>query len=90
MKCANCDNDALFEYRVTHAKSLFYCGKHLPKFLEERKRAGLLAITEKFKEAEAEALDILFFETVPVVEEPVVVEESKPKPKKKAAKKKAE
>ena len=48
MKCANCANQASYEYRVTTKKSVFYCGKDLPKFLEERKKAGLLKITPEF------------------------------------------
>jgi hypothetical protein len=78
MKCANCDKDALFEYRITKNKSVFYCGKDLPKFLEERKKAGLLKITPAFTEAKESALEQL---------SPEIVEE--PKPVKKAAKKKA-
>lgn len=83
MKCANCKSEALFEYRITHDKSIFYCGKHLPKFLEARKRADLIAVTDSFAQAKSEALDTLS-EPAPIVEEPA------PKPKKKAAKKKAE
>jgi hypothetical protein len=78
MKCANCDKDALFEYRITKNKSVFYCGKDLPKFLEERKKAGLLKITPAFTEAKESALEQL---------SPEIVEE--PKPVKKAVKKKA-
>ena len=48
MKCANCDKNALYMYRMTRNKALYYCGKDLPKFLDERRRAGLLAITEEF------------------------------------------
>jgi hypothetical protein len=79
MKCANCDRDALFEYRITKGKSIYYCGKDLPKFLEERKKAGLLKITPAFTEAKESALEQLSPETV-----------AAPKPVKKAAKKKAE
>jgi len=59
MKCANCESDALYEYRVTKGHSLFYCNKCLPKFLTERKKAGLLTITPKFTEELASAMDIL-------------------------------
>lgn len=81
MKCANCANQASYEYRVTTKKSVFYCGKDLPKFLEERKKAGLLKITPEFTENLKDALDILG----PSSLEPTVTEE--PKPKKKTAKK---
>lgn len=63
MKCANCDRDALFEYRLTQKKSIFYCGKDLPGFLEERKKAGLLAITPAFTEAKESAIEQLSLET---------------------------
>jgi len=76
MKCANCDNKASYEYRVTKNKSLFYCGKDLPKFLEERRKAGLLTITDQFSEDLTSALDAL--STTPVE---VPTEESKPKKK---------
>ena len=80
VKCSNCDSDALFVYRVTLTKSVLYCNKHLPKFLEARKQANLLMTTDKFEEAKQEAIQQLS-SPEPVVEE---------KPKKKTAKKKAE
>lgn len=89
MKCANCKEDALFEYQITLNKSVLFCGKHLPKFLELRKQAKLIKTTEKFEEAKLEAQTLL----APKNEAPLVVEEleeEKPKPKKKASKKKAE
>ena len=59
MKCANCDKPAMFEYRITQTKSIFYCGKDLPGFLEERRKAGLLTITDANQRAEKTALDVL-------------------------------
>lgn len=79
MKCANCDRDALFEYRITQKASIFYCGTDLPGFLEERKKAGLLKITPAFTDAKESALKQLSLEKT-----------EEPKPVKKAAKKKAE
>jgi hypothetical protein len=84
VKCANCAAEALFEYQLTQETSIFYCGRHLPKFLESRKRAGLLKITDKFAEAKKEVEEILAV-SIPA---PEVTET--PKPKKKATKKKAE
>jgi hypothetical protein len=78
MKCANCDNDALFEYQITHTKSIFYCGKDLPGFLESRKKAGLLKITSAFTDAKEIAIEQL---------SPEITEE--PKPAKKTIKKTA-
>ena len=88
MKCANCDKDALFEYQITQNTSMYYCGNVLPKFLEERKKAGLLKITPAFTEAKESALKQLSPETVEATPEEQVLEELTPT--KKAAKKKAE
>jgi len=85
MKCSNCDKDALYEYKITLKNSVFYCGKDLPKFLDARKRAGLLTLTEKHAEEKETAIAALSTETV--VEKTLTEEE--PAPKKKAAKKKA-
>ena len=85
MKCANCSNDAMYVYRITKTKSIYYCGKDLPKFLEDRRKAGLLKITEEFTEAKETAIEVL---KVSEVEEEVV--ESLPVPKKKTAKKTAD
>jgi len=59
MKCANCSSDALYEYKITQKISTLYCGAHLPKFLEDRRIAGLLAITEKNKEHRDAAIEAL-------------------------------
>jgi hypothetical protein len=62
MKCANCEKQAMFEYRLTQETSIFYCGKDLPSFLEERKKAGLLTITEAYTEAKKTALETVAYE----------------------------
>jgi hypothetical protein len=36
--CANCPADALFEYAVEAHYSLFYCQRHLPRFLANNPR----------------------------------------------------
>jgi hypothetical protein len=76
MKCVNCDKNAMFEYKITKQESILYCGKCLPSFLNDRKKAGLLTITQQYKEDQASALKAL---------SPEPVEE----PKKKAAPKKS-
>jgi hypothetical protein len=87
MKCANCVNDAFFEYRITKKKSIFYCGQHLPRFLEPQRKAGHLTLTPAMADAEESMLEKLTYQE-PVVEEEVVVEEpKKPAPVKKATKK---
>jgi hypothetical protein len=75
----------MYVYRITKTKSIYYCGKDLPKFLEDRRKAGLLKITEEFTEAKETAIEVL---KVSEVEEEVV--ESLPVPKKKTAKKTAD
>lgn len=83
MKCANCSSDAFFEYRISKKKSIFYCGKDLPGFLEPQRKAGLLKITQAFTDAEESAEDKLTPQVHAVDEEP------KPAPVKKAPKKSA-
>jgi hypothetical protein len=43
--CANCFTEAVFEYRIADGHSISYCTSHLPKFLNEQKKAGLLKPT---------------------------------------------
>ena len=84
MKCSNCDKEALFEYRLTLKKSVFYCNKDLPSFLTARKQAGLLSVTNTYTQSAVEATEQLKLDTS-------VPEDEQPKPvRKKAAKKKAE
>lgn len=89
MKCANCPADALFEYRITLDKSVYYCGKHLPKFLEPRRKAGQLTLTPAFEEAKKQ-VDELVGTPVAVVQEPAADPEPKKKRTKKAAVKDAD
>jgi hypothetical protein len=49
MKCANCDADAFYVYKLTVTKDILYCAKHLPSFLENRRKAGLLQTTDTYK-----------------------------------------
>jgi hypothetical protein len=80
MKCINCDLRAMFEYKISKVESILYCGKCLPSFLNDRKKAGLLTITEEYKEDQASALKALAPETT----------DSEETPKKKAASKKSD
>lgn len=80
MKCSNCKSDALYEYRLTRNKSVFYCAKDLPSFLEPRKKAGLLTLTDTHEEEKNSAIAALTS---------TEVSEETTAPKKKAAKKKA-
>lgn len=88
MKCSNCSDKALYEYRLTQAVSQFYCGSHLPRFLEPRRKAGALTITQHHEDTVKEALALL---SPPVVNtevteelpEPVIEEAPKPVRKRK-------
>lgn len=51
MKCANCNNDAQYVYRLTDSLGTPYCDKDLPRFLLERKTSGALETTAAFEEA---------------------------------------
>ena len=85
MRCANCSSDAAFEYRLTLDKSVFYCGKDLPRFLEQRKKAGLLKFTQEYKDDQKSALDTVA--TLDAIIDEQVTEEAL-KTKKKASPKK--
>jgi hypothetical protein len=82
MKCANCSNDALYEYKITQKSSVFYCGKDLPRFLYARRDAGLLNTTEAYAEEQTSAIESLTNEVSDS-------ESDEAKPIKKAVKKQA-
>jgi hypothetical protein len=87
MKCANCDKDAFYIYQLGAQTQIFYCNTHLPKFLEQAKKAGLLKTTEALAAAVSDGLQNI---TTKPVEEPKVDETEDLKPVKKVTKKKAE
>ena len=70
------------EFSITLTQEKYFslgAGKDLPKFLDARRRAGLLKITTEFKEAKESALETLAVTLSELPEEP--------KPVKKAPKK---
>jgi hypothetical protein len=87
VKCANCKKDAFYVYQITEGTQILYCNNHLPKFLEQAKKAGLLKTTEALKSALEEG----FKKVLNTPEEPVIELETTPtttpskKPTKKAA-----
>jgi hypothetical protein len=91
MKCVNCSNDALYQYKISDVDSMLYCGTHLPRFLESQRKAGSLAITPAFTSLREEAFASLapVAEEAPV-EEPVEEEVQVKVTKKTAAKKSVE
>jgi hypothetical protein len=42
--CANCSSNAEFTYALTDSYGIHYCGKHVPKFLNNHKRSGMLPL----------------------------------------------
>lgn len=59
MKCANCDRDAFYIYQINAHVEIPYCGSDLPKFLEPRRKAGLLKTTEQLEKEKTSAIAIL-------------------------------
>ena len=59
MKCANCDELSMYEYKLVQDKSIFYCGKHLPKFLDGLRKAGNLPTTQHLTDSVEDALSAL-------------------------------
>lgn len=81
MKCANCDKDAQHVYKLAENTTVLFCDNHLPRFLHDRRDAGLLGTTDEHKAALADGRKSFIPEPAP---EPVVVETPKPKAKKTA------
>ena len=77
MKCANCKRDAFYIYQITENAQILYCNTHLPKFLEQAKKAGLLKTTEALKSVLEEGFKKIT--NTPVVE-PEVEETPTPTP----------
>jgi hypothetical protein len=76
MKCANCTKDAFYIYQITEGKQILYCNNHLPKFLEQAKKAGLLKTTEALKSVLEEG----FKKILSTPDEPVLETETTPTP----------
>jgi cell division septation protein DedD len=94
MKCANCKKDAFYIYQITENAEILYCNTHLPKFLEQAKKAGLLKTTEALKSVLEEGFKKITNTPVvePEVEETPVAEPTptpNPTPTKKPTKKAA-
>ena len=76
MKCANCTKDAFYIYQITEGKQILYCNNHLPKFLDQAKKAGLLKTTEALKSVLEEG----FKKILNTPDEPVLEAEPTPTP----------
>lgn len=85
MKCANCSEPALYVYDAKPLRPTPYCATHLPTFLRQAAKAGLLPVTDAYNDARREAFAILA-----PVQEAAPVEEAAPEaPKKRRRTKKA-
>jgi hypothetical protein len=84
--CVNCNNDSAWAYEITPSQIIPYCSLHLPRFLNDRKNAGLLKRSDEMVQEQSDAFETLapksskktskaVVEETPVVEEPVVEEE---------------
>ena len=78
--CANCTNDSVWIYEITPSHTIPYCSTHLPKFLNDRKNAGLLKRSEEMVQEQSNAFEALATKSSKkasktAAEEPVVEEE---------------
>ena len=79
MLCAHCSNPALFIYEITPDVNVKYCDNHLPRFLEPRKKAGLLKTTDEWQKGLEDISQTLAVpSTVSEPQEEVVSEEVAP------------
>ena len=96
MTCDNCQQPAIYVYAPRQISPAHYCGRHLPTFLLQQAKDGLLETTDAYQSARQDALAKLSA-TAPVEAAPVeetaedepVVEEPKPK-RRRAPRKKAQ
>ena len=70
--CANCSLDAKYQYSPAPSYTIFYCFRHVPRFLKTQVDSGELAIVVEDMPTKKKA--------TPIVEKPVeeVVEEDTP------------
>jgi hypothetical protein len=85
MKCANCNEAAWYEYKLTLDKSIYFCEKDLPSFLAKAKLANLLEKTDELKDMIEDGL-----QSISVSEETTAAPTPEPKTTKKAAAKDAD
>lgn len=80
-KCANCTDNAAFIYEISEAHTIEYCDAHLPRFLTDKKNAGLLKRSEELVQEQSDAFEALSVKSTKkaaakkAVEETPVVEE---------------
>lgn len=85
MKCDNCGREAVYIYGPKPLSPVHYCSSHLPTFLRDQARAGLLETTQAFADARQSALEKLTPSAQPEPE-PEPAPASKPTRKKRSPK----
>lgn len=94
MHCSNCADEAMYIYDPRGAVATYFCGSHLPSFLQKSAKSGALKTTDHFSDVRASALAEL--RAMPPIqeateEEPAPVEEAPtPTPRRRRPRKKAE
>lgn len=89
MQCSNCADEAMYIYDPRGAVATYFCGAHLPSFLQKSAKSGLLKTTEHFSDVRASALAELRPAPVEEATAEVVEEEEAPAPKRRRSRKKA-
>lgn len=80
--CANCENTSVWIYEISPSHTIPYCSIHLPRFLNDRKNAGLLKRSDEMVQEQSDAFEALApkpakksaKKTEPVEETPIVEE----------------
>jgi hypothetical protein len=78
MTCDNCEQPAIYIYAPRQISPTHFCGKHLPSFLRQQAKDGLLETTPAYATAKSDALAKL--QPAPVVEPEVVAEQDESEP----------
>ena len=63
MKCANCEQASHYVHTIAKGHAVHYCSRHVPAFLEPRKKANRLPTTDEWAKDNAEAIAILSVNT---------------------------
>ena len=80
ISCANCSAEAQYTYAVTDDLLFHYCATHLPRFLIEKKNAGLLKLVVPAAPAAPAKAAKKTVEPEPIVEEPAATPVEEPTP----------
>jgi len=65
MQCSNCEESALYQYSPKGAAPTAFCAPHLPSFLRNAAKAGLLETTEHYESLRVSAFASLSPEATP-------------------------